>query len=112
MSAVLILPLVYSYSCNNLSTYEPSFTLTLAKFSLGNIYRADRTGYLIITCADIVSMLVFFVFYLHWRHFHADTVAMMEIDQVFLNPTSYAVTVNGVAEVGPEMTCELLKEYI
>lgn len=61
---------------DGLATYtkSSSFTMTLAKFSLGNLREADGETYLIVTVADALSFLVMFIFYLHWRAFHKDVI--------------------------------------
>jgi len=76
MSAILIFPLVTSYKGSGLSKYtsSSSFTMTLAKFTLGNIANGDQQAYLIITISDILTMLVLFLFYIHWRSFHRSTI--------------------------------------
>ena len=57
------------YDGNGLVGYADSFSLTLAKFSIGNIQLANRTDYLIVTICDILSMITLFAFYVHWRIF-------------------------------------------
>lgn len=98
MSAILIFPLVTSYKDTGLDTYNQSssFTMLLAKFTLGNINSGDQRTYLIITIADILSMLVLFIFSLHWRSFHRSVVEEAEKDHMILNPTSYVISIDGI----------------
>jgi hypothetical protein len=72
MSVVVIFPLVYQYRGSGLSNYTKSkdFSMTLARFSLGNITYGDRQGYLIVTVADVITFLIMVIFYFHWRSFH------------------------------------------
>ncbi len=72
MSAILIVPIVYSYiNGKGMNKYSESYMIILAKSSLGNFSNADTTTYMIYTVCDILSMIVLFFFYLHWRSFHA-----------------------------------------
>jgi hypothetical protein len=61
---------------DGLATYtkSSSFTMTLAKFSLGNLSEADGQTYMIVTFADALSFIVMFFFYLHWRSFHKGVI--------------------------------------
>jgi len=75
MSAISIAPIVYSYLNGiGLKSYTESYMITLAKTSLGNIIGGDKITYLIFTVCDLLSMLVLFGFYLHWRSFHAEAL--------------------------------------
>ena len=75
MSAINIVPIVYSFQNGKaLDSYTKSYMIYLAETSLGNIQNGDRTTYMMFTVCDILSMLVLFFFYLHWRSFHNETV--------------------------------------
>ena len=69
MTALVGIPLAYNYGGDGLSSYTESFTLTLAKFSIGNLSNADQITYLYLTICDILTMVALFAFYLHWRVF-------------------------------------------
>lgn len=66
----MILPLYLNYFGTGLKDYKDSFTLTLAKFTLGNLDHADQKTYILESVCDVLGMLVLFVFYFHWRAFH------------------------------------------
>lgn len=72
ISVILIFPLMLQYNGDGLYQYtqKASFTMTIAKFSLGNLNNADQQSYLIVTISDVLSFLVMVIFYLHWRAFH------------------------------------------
>ena len=70
ITAVLILPLYINYNGTGLDDYKDSFTLTQAKFTIGNLNNEGRRTYILMGAADFVSMLILFFFYLHWRAFH------------------------------------------
>lgn len=72
MSAVLIFALVVNYKGTSLDSYSSSgsFTMTLAKFSIGNLNDGDQTTYFIITATDILSMVILLFFWISWRSFH------------------------------------------
>jgi len=74
MSAVSLFSLIVNYSSSGLSKYSPSFSIKLASFTLGNLAGGDKTAYLMITFADIVNMIIFFIFYVYWRSFQNNTV--------------------------------------
>ena len=95
MSAVLIFALIESYHGTGLSKYtsSSSFSITLAKFSLGHIENGDKQTYLIITVCDIISMLILFFFWIHWRSFHNSILEEMERDHKIVNPVNYVVAV-------------------
>jgi len=57
-----------------LSTYSSSYMISMAMTTLGNIEGGSRTDYLYFTVCDILSMIVFFVFYLSWRSFHHSAI--------------------------------------
>jgi hypothetical protein len=67
---------VVQFDGDGLATYtkSSSFTMTLAKFSLGNLSDADGQTYMIVTFADALSFIVMFFFYLHWRSFHKSVI--------------------------------------
>jgi hypothetical protein len=70
-----MVPILYAYyNGTGLSTYSSSYMITMAKTTLGNISNGTRTDYLCFTVCDILSMIVFFVFYLHWRSFHHSAI--------------------------------------
>jgi hypothetical protein len=69
--------------------------ISLAKTSLGNISNGNQTSYLVFNACDVLSMIVFFVFYLHWRSFHNEAVSNQEKDVSLLNPMSYVLSVVG-----------------
>jgi ABC-type Mn2+/Zn2+ transport system permease subunit len=95
MSVILIFPLATNFKGSGLSQYTASgsFTIMLAKFTLGNLSNASRQDYLIITVTDVLSMVVLLVFYIHWRHFHRTTIQEFNANHATLNPASYAVSV-------------------
>lgn len=71
ISAVLIFPLMVNYQGSGLDSYtSQSFTTTLARLTIGNISNGDREDYLIITISDIISVLILFFFWVHWKSFH------------------------------------------
>lgn len=70
ISALLILQLYVNYQDDGLSTYKASFTLTLAKFTLGNLTFADQKTYIMESAVDVLSMVILFGFYIHWRAYH------------------------------------------
>ena len=57
MSAVLIFALVVNYKGTSLDSYSSSgsFTMTLAKFSIGNLSNGDQTTYFINDGRSIIS---------------------------------------------------------
>ncbi len=69
ISCLVAAPMALNYSSTGLSNYADSFTLTLAKLSIGNLSDADQQKYLTITICDILSMIALFGFYIHWRIF-------------------------------------------
>ena len=79
MSIVVIMPMIISFEGTALSTYTSSDSVTgiQAKLTIGNTTNNDRKNYLIFTISDIVSMLILFIFWLHWRHFHKTTLEDM-----------------------------------
>jgi hypothetical protein len=68
--------MVQSFKGDGLIKYTKSgsFTMTLSKFTLGNISNGDQRTYMIISVADALSMLVMLFFYIHWRMFHKATL--------------------------------------
>ena len=75
MTAFSVIPVIYAYiNGTGLSAYKSSYTIELAKTSLGNLYEGEIYGYLVFTVSDMLSMIVLFGFYLHWRSFHAEAV--------------------------------------
>lgn len=70
ISALLVLQLYVNYQDDGLSTYKASFTLTLAKFTLGNLTFADQKTYIMESAVDVLSMVILFGFYIHWRAYH------------------------------------------
>lgn len=75
MTACTVVPIIYAYiNGTGLSSFKSSYTIELAKTSIGNIADGDLYGYLVFTVSDLLSMLVLFGFYLHWRSFHAEAV--------------------------------------
>ena len=102
--------LVFNYSGTGLSAYTASFTLTLAKFTLGNLSNADRTTYLIITIFDILTMVALFAFYVHWRLFLNSVIEESERNHDIVNPTLYAVSVSGFSKDTPNLE-DNLKAY-
>ena len=66
--------IVWNYDGTGLSAYTDSFTLILAKFSLGNLTNADQLTYLTVTICDILTMFFLFGFYVHWRLFVNDQI--------------------------------------
>lgn len=81
--------------------------ITLAKTSLGNISKGNQTAYLVFNACDILSMIVFFIFYLHWRSFHNEAVSNQEKDVNLLNPTSYVLSVVGFSPTTQSLEKEL-----
>lgn len=77
--------------------------ISLAKTSLGNISNGNQTAYLVFNACDLLSMIVFFVFYLHWRSFHNEAVTNQEKDVSLLNPTSYVLSVAGFDPATPSL---------
>lgn len=47
ISALLILQIYVNYTSDGLSSYKDSFTLTLAKFTIGNLNMANNKNYII-----------------------------------------------------------------
>jgi hypothetical protein len=76
ISVVLIFPMVLQYNGTGLETYTktPSFTMTLARFTLGNLSEGDRQSYMIVTFADVITLLIMIIFYFHWRAFHKSAI--------------------------------------
>lgn len=97
MSTVVVMPMIVSYEGTALSTYtsSESVTGTQARLTIGNISNGDRKNYLILTISDILSMLILFVFWLHWRSYHASVIDEMEKDHSIVNPARYVVSVEG-----------------
>jgi neutral trehalase len=95
MSAILILPLINNYQGSGLAKYtvSSSFTMSIARFTIGNISNGNRSDYLIITISDVLTMLVLFIFYIHWRRFHQAVLEEMSKDYTVLNPSSYVVSI-------------------
>ena len=100
ISVILIFPLLLQYNGDGLYQYtqKASFTMTIAKFSLGNLNNADQQSYLIVTISDVLSFLVMVIFYLHWRAFHQSALEQMENDTKLVNPTSYVVSVDQLCD--------------
>lgn len=69
VSVICALQLVFNYDDDGLSSYKPSYSLILARFTLGNLVEADRKTYIIQSAADVFSMIVLFGFYFHWRSY-------------------------------------------
>jgi hypothetical protein len=96
MSSFYILPIVYAFmNGEGLADYKESYMITLAKTSLGNIKNGNQVSYMLFTCADILSMLALFVFYLHWRSFHNEAVSEENRSPDILNPVMYSLSVIG-----------------
>lgn len=97
ISVVLIFPMIIQYRGTGLEKYtkSASFTMTLARFTLGNLSYGDRQAYMIVTFADVISLLIMVIFYLHWRSFHKAAIEEMDRDHTIVNPVSYAVSVEG-----------------
>lgn len=112
MTVVLIVPIVYVFmNGKGMSSYKSSYTIELAKTSLGNVEHGDRTMYLFFTAADLLSMIILFVFYLHWRSFHAEMVSNEVKDPNLLNPVNFALTVVGFDVTTPNLE-KNLEKYI
>ena len=111
LSAIMILPLYVNYNGTGLSEYKESFSLTQAKFTIGNLTEEDRKTYILLSAADFLSMIILFFFYMHWRRFHNDIVEESDKDHSVLNPTIYAVSVIGF-DKKTELLEENLKAYI
>jgi tellurite resistance protein TehA-like permease len=90
-----MLQLYVNYTSDGLSTYKSSFALTLAKFSLGNLNNGSQKDYIMQSACDVLSMLVLFAFYLHWRSFHNELVESEEKDFKTLDPAMYVVSIVG-----------------
>lgn len=90
------MPMIISYSGTGLSAYtsSESFTSYQARLTLGNISNGGRYEYLIVTIADVLSMLILFFFWLHWRSFHNGILEEMEKDHSIVNPVRYVVAVD------------------
>ena len=101
----------FNFSSTGLDSYTSSFTLTLAKFSLGNLSNADQTEYIIITICDILSMITLFGFYVHWRVFISDLIEESDRDHNIVNPSLYAISVSGFDKSTPNLE-DNLKAYI
>lgn len=95
LSAIMILPLYINYNGTGLVNYTDSFSLTQAKFTIGNLTEEDRKTYIMISAADFLAMIILFFFYMHWRRYHNDIVEESNKDHSILNPTIYAVSVIG-----------------
>ena len=111
ISAVLILPLYINYNGTGLNDYKDSFTLTQAKFTIGNLNNEGRRTYIMLGAADFISMLILFFFYLHWRAFHNEVVEEVAKDHSILNPSVYAVSVIGF-DPNTQLLEENIKSYI
>ncbi len=112
MTVVLIIPIVYIFmNGDGMSSYKSSYTIYLAKTSLGNVDNGDRTMYLFMTAADLISMIILFVFYLHWRSFHAEMVSNEVKDPHLLNPVNFALSVVGFDVTTPNLE-KNLENYI
>lgn len=94
-----------------MNKYTESYMITLAKSSLGNIADGDTTTYLIFTVCDILSMLVLFFFYLHWRSFHAEAVESEAKDIKIVNPSNYVLSVTGFDPSTPNLEKNLTTYY-
>ena len=70
ITILYILPLYLNYFDDGLASYKPSFALTLAKFTIGNLHEADQKVYIMQSACMVLSMITLFGFYLHWRSFH------------------------------------------
>jgi len=88
-------PLINNYQGNGLAKYaaSQSYTMTLARFTIGNISNGNLSDYLIVTISDIMSMLVLFIFYMHWRRFHQAVIDEVSKDYTILNPSSYVISI-------------------
>lgn len=103
ISIILILQLYTNFHSNGLSTYRESFAITLAKFSIGNLNGGNATSYYIESACDVMSMIVLFGFYFHWRSFSHETVEAEERDFKVLDPTMYVVSVTGFDPKTPNL---------
>lgn len=88
-------PLINNYQGNGLAKYtaSQSYSMTLARFTIGNITNGNQMDYLIVTLADVISMIVFFAFYIHWRSFHKAVLEETSRDFTILNPAAYSVSI-------------------
>ena len=111
ITALVGIPLAYNYNGTGLSGYTDSFTLTLAKFTIGNLSNADQITYLYLTICDILSMIALFAFYLHWRIFVNDLIEEENKDHSVVNPSTYALSVSGFDKATPNIE-DNLKAHI
>lgn len=103
ISIINILPLYTFYTGAGLSDYPDSFTLTLAKFTQGNLVLGDQVNYYTVIGCDILTMLVMFGFYIRWRSVHNEAVEQSDKDHTILNPTLYVVSVSGFDPNTPDL---------
>lgn len=103
ISALMVLPLYLNYNGSGLYGYKDSFSLTLAKFTIGNLELENQKTYILESAADALGMLVLFGFYFHWRSFHNDVVDSEEKDFTQLDPTMYVVSVVGFDPTTPNL---------
>lgn len=107
ISTLMVLPLYLNYSSDGLKGYKESFTLTLAKFSLGNLNNADQKIYIMESACDVLGMFILFGFYFHWRSFHNDVVTEGKKDFATLDPSMYVVSIVGFDKKTPNLEGEL-----
>lgn len=111
ISTLMILPLYQNYQGTALKNFSETFTITQARFTVGNNLDADQREYIILSACDVLSMLVLFAFYIHWRSFHNSLVEEIDQDHEVLNPCLYAISVSGF-DPKTELLEENLKAYI
>jgi hypothetical protein len=92
--------MVLQYNGTGLATYTktPSFTMTLARFTLGNLSEGDRQSYMIVTFADVITLLIMIIFYFHWRAFHKSAIEELDRDHTIVNPVSYTISVEDFSD--------------
>lgn len=113
MSSFTILPVAYTYiTGTGLSSFKSSYTIQLAKSSIGNIEDGNLTAYLVFTVSDLLSMIVLFGFYLHWRGFHNEAVLKEMRNHELLNPSHYTLTVVGQFDSSISNIEQHLTQYI
>lgn len=103
ITVLYILPLFLNYTDDGLKSYKPSFALTLAKLTLGNLSDADQRTYIMESACVVLAMLTLFGFYMNWRSFHFETLEGEEKSLAELDPTMYALSVVGFDPKTPNL---------
>lgn len=103
-------PLYVDYTSTGLDSYANSYSIVLARFTIGNLKMADRKTYLIHSICDVIGMVIFFFFYLIWRNYQRKAVLKQREDEKLIDPKIYVLSVVGFDKKTTNLE-ESLKRY-